>query len=120
MKNFIITALTLLALIPGMVNAQGNIELQKIEFLISSIEHLDGVKFVRNGSEYNGKEAADHLRMKLQKAGAKVRTADDFISLCASSSYFSGNPYMIKFPDGNTKKSEDYFREKLKEYPTAR
>lgn len=120
MKHFLITALTLLALIPGTVNAQGNIELRKIDFLISSIAQLDGVKFVRNGSEYTGKEAAEHLRMKLQKAGAKVRTADDFIRLCASSSYLSGNPYMLKFPDGNTKKSADYFREKLKEYPTAR
>ena len=56
------------------------------------------------------------LRMKLQKAGSKVQTADDFISLCASKSFISGKPYMIKSSDGKTVKSEEYFREKLKEY----
>jgi hypothetical protein len=100
----------------GAVSAQDNIEKKKIEFLISSVENLKGAKFIRNGSEYDGKEAVEHLRMKLQIAGDKVKTADDFIRLCASKSFITGKQYMIRLSAGKIIKSEEYFREKLKEY----
>ncbi|MCX5850092.1 MAG: DUF5329 domain-containing protein [Deltaproteobacteria bacterium] len=121
MRKRLITAFVIMALFSVAVNAQDNIERKKIEFLISSVENLKGARFIRNGSEHDGKEAAEHLRMKLQKAGSHVQTADDFIRLCASKSFITGNPYMIKFPEGKTIKSEKYFREKLKEYqPTVK
>jgi hypothetical protein len=121
MKNILVAAIVILALFSGSVSALDNIERKKIEFLISSVEHQKGVKFIRNGSEHDVKAAAEHLRMKLQKAGSKVQTADDFIRLCASKSYISGKPYTIKFADGKTIKSEEYFREKLKGYnPTIK
>ena len=98
------------------VSAQESIEKKKIEFLISSLETLKGAKFIRNGSEHEGKEAEHHLRMKLRIADGNVQTADDFIRLCASKSFMTGKPYMIKYSDGKIIKSEEYFREKLKEY----
>ena len=117
MKKKLVTAFVILALFSGAVSAQDNIEKKKIEFLISSIENSKGVIFVRNGIDYNdGKAAADHLRMKLKNAGGYVQTADDFIRLCASKSYITGRPYMIRLSNGKTIKSEEYFREKLKEY----
>jgi hypothetical protein len=116
MKNILVTAFVILALFSGAVSARDNIEKKKIEFLISSVENLKGAKFIRNGSEYDGKKAAEHLRMKLQKAGDNVQTADDFIRLCASKSFITGKPYMIRSSDGKTIKSEEYFRKKLKEY----
>ena len=114
MKNILVAAVVILALISGAVSAQETIERKKIDFLISSVQNLEEAKFIRNGTEYTGKEAAEHLRMKLQKAGGRVQTADDFIRHCASKSSISGKPYMIKTTDGNTMKSEEYFREKLK------
>ena len=116
MKKILIAAFVILALFSGVLSAQDNIEKKKIEFLISSIENLKGAKFIRNGSEYDGKQAVDHLRMKLQNAGGYVQTADDFIRLCASRSSITGKPYMIRLSNGKTIKSEEYFREKLKEY----
>ena len=116
MKKILVTSFVILALFSVVVNAQNNIEKEKIEFLISSVENLEGAKFIRNGTEHNGKEAADHLRMKLQSDVGMVQTADDFIRLCASQSYISGEPYLIRFSDGKTIKSEQYFREKLKKY----
>jgi hypothetical protein len=116
MKIKLVTAFVILALFSGAVGAQDNIEKKKIAILISSVANLKGAIFIRNGSEYDGKKAAEHLRMKLQKAGAKVKTADDFIRLCASKSSITGKPYMIRFSNGKTIKSEEYFREKLKEY----
>src|SRR5450830_1047824 len=115
MKNILVTAFVILALFTGVVSAQENIEKKKIEFLISSVENLKGAKFIRNGTEHNGKEAAEHLRMKLQNA-LVVQTADDFIRLCASKSSITGKPYMIRLSNGKTIKSEEYFRGKLKEY----
>jgi hypothetical protein len=113
--SFVVLAVVL-ALFSGVVNAQDNIEKKKIDFLISSVENLKGAKFIRNGTEHDGKEAAEHLRMKLQNDVGQVKTADDFIRLCASKSYISGKPYLIRSSDGKTIKSEQYFREKLKEY----
>jgi len=116
MKNILVTAFVILAIFSGTVSAQDNIEKKKIDFLISSVENLKGAKFIRNGIEYDdGKAAADHLRLKLQNAGGYVQNADDFIRLCASKSFITGKPYMIKFSNGKTITAEEYFREKLKE-----
>ena len=115
MKKILVAAFVILALFSGTLIAQDNTEKKKIEFLISSVENLKGAKFIRNGSEYDGKKAAEHLRMKLQNA-LVVQTADDFIRLCASKSSITGKPYMIRLSDGKTIKSEEYFRKKLKEY----
>ena len=119
MKSILITSFMLLVLFLGVVIAQDDIERKKIDYLITSIEHIEGSKFIRNGTEHGGKEAAEHLRSKLKSAGGKVKNADDFIRLCASKSIISGKPYKIKTPDGKTINSEQYFREKLKEYKSA-
>lgn len=118
MKNILVTAFVILALFSGAisVSAQDSIEKKKIEFLISSVGNLYGAKFIRNGSEHDGKEAMEHLRMKLRIAGGRVQTADDFIELCASKSFMTGKPYMIKYSDGTIIKLEGYLREKLKGY----
>ena len=116
MKTIWVTSFAVLALFSGVVSAQDNIEKKKIDFLISSVDNLKEAKFIRNGTEHDGKEAAEHLRMKLQNAGGKVQTADDFIRLCGSYSSISGKPYLIRFSNGNTIKAEQYFSNMLKEY----
>ena len=116
MKSILVASFVVLALFSGVVNAQDDIEKKKIEYLITSIENIEGAKFIRNGTEHDGKKAAEHLRSKLKSAGGKVQTADDFIRLCASKSLISGKPYLIRSSDGKTENSEIYFREKLKEY----
>ena len=118
MKSILVTSLVILALFSGVLNAQDTFEKKKIEFLISSVENLKGATFIRNGTEYDGKRAAEHLRMKLENAVA-VKTADDFIRLCASKSFISGKPYMIRSSDGKTINSEQFFRKKLKEYTST-
>jgi hypothetical protein len=115
MKKTLIIAMVVSALCAGAAYASSPAENDKIQYLIASVENLQGAKFIRNGSEYDGKEAAGHLRMKLKKAGGRVRTADDFIKLCASQSYLSGEPYTVRFADGRVIRAEDYFRDRLKE-----
>ena len=92
------------------------LESRKIEYLIEAIGTLQHAQFVRNGTSYDAKAAADHLRLKLEKAGSRVSTADDFIRLCASVSSVSGTPYQIKFDDGRVVTSEAYLRQRLAEF----
>jgi hypothetical protein len=92
------------------------LEARKIEYLIATIETLPNAQFIRNGTAYNAKSAADHLRLKLRQAGSRVVTALDFIRLCASVSSVSGLPYQIRFADGHTITSEAFLRQKLYEF----
>lgn len=89
-------------------------EPQKIDALIHSIEILPGAQFIRNGSAYDGKAAADHLRTKRNYAGDRIKTAMDFIACCASKSSMSGEPYQIRYADGKTVNAADYFHAELK------
>jgi Family of unknown function (DUF5329) len=91
-------------------------EMQKINYLIASIETLKDAEFVRNGASYDAKAAADHLRLKLRIAGSHVTSADDFIRYCASASSVSGKPYLIRYADGREVAAEIFLRQKLKEY----
>lgn len=90
-------------------------EEQKIDYLITSVEQLEGAKFYRNGSWHDAKTAADHLRMKRSKAGNRVKTAKDFIDKVASASSMSGEEYKIKYADGKIVTTKEYFTLKLKE-----
>jgi hypothetical protein len=74
---------------------------EEIEFLLNHVATSD-VRFIRNGTAYDAKQAADHLRSKLGAAGERVKSAEDFINGVATKSYFSGNPYLVKLQDGKT------------------
>jgi hypothetical protein len=88
----------------------------RIEYLVASVQALTGAQFIRNGKAYDAHAAAEHLRLKLRSAGARVRTAEDFIRYCASESSVSGQPYQIRFADGHLVTSAEFLREKLAEF----
>ena len=96
---------------------QQDLEQHKIEYLINSIADLHGARFIRNGSEYDSKRAADHLRVKLQYARGRVNTAEDFITYCATGSSVTGGAYQIQFADGRIVATAVFLRERLAEYP---
>lgn len=114
MKTVLAMLLTLLIIVAVSVHARDVSETAKIQYLITSVDSLEGAKFIRNGHEYDAGAASNHLRLKLKTAGDKVKTAEDFINLCASKSSMTGEPYFIRFADGTTVKSEIFFRDKLK------
>lgn len=90
-------------------------ESAKIDALIQSVADLRDAKFVRNGVEYEAEAAADHLRTKRERAGSRVRTAEDFIRYCGSSSSMTGKPYEIHWADGRVTTSESFLRARLAE-----
>jgi Family of unknown function (DUF5329) len=94
------------------------LESQKIDFLINAIRDLGDAQFVRNGSAYDSRTAATHLRRKWKYAGSRVKSAEDFIRYCASASSVSGVPYQIHFADGRVMTSEAFLRQKLLDFST--
>jgi hypothetical protein len=111
--------LLLLLLIPGVFGAKVAREEKRIEHLLQTVESLKGAVFIRNGTEYDATEAGKHLRLKLKLAGDRVKTAEDFIKICASRSSFSGDAYKIRLPDGTTTETAPFFRAKLREFDDA-
>jgi hypothetical protein len=115
-----ILLIVLVSLVAAPAYAQDSRETAKIRHLIASVETLEGAKFIRNGRAYDARSAADHLRLKLKNAGKQVRTAEDFIKFCGSKSSMTGEPYLIRFSDGTTVKTEAFFRKKISAFDKGR
>lgn len=88
-------------------------ETAEIEKLIQKVAKAD-IRFIRNGDEHSGKEAADHLRKKWDYADGQVKTVDSFIVNLASKSSMSGKPYKVKLKNGKVMNAEDWFRSLMK------
>ncbi len=121
--------LLLLALLPPAIGQrvaeapnpaqQQALEQQKIDYLIDTVAALKQASFIRNGQAYDASHAAAHMRLKLRFAGSRVKTAEEFISYCATASSMSGIRYAIRFADGHTMDSAAFLQQKLAEYPHA-
>jgi len=109
-------ALFLLALLAAPAFSQEGAESAQIDYLIDSIAQLRDAVFIRNGTDYTSAQAADHLRLKLRNAGARVRTAEDFITYCATGSSASGEKYRIRFADGRVVDNAVFLRQRLAEF----
>lgn len=105
---------------PAAATAPALSERAKIDALIASVGQLRGAVFIRNGTEHDSAKAAAHLRRKLGAAGKRVKTADQFITYLATGSSMTGKPYKIRFADGRTVESADYFREQLRRLESPR
>jgi hypothetical protein len=88
-------------------------ETEKIDALLNDVEARSDLKFIRLGSVHSSGEAAQMLRVKLRFAGARVKTADDFIEYIASATA-SGHPYLVVYPDGHKVQSGAFLRAELK------
>ena len=86
-----------------------------IQHLIAHVARSD-VVFVRNSQKYSGKDAAEHMQKKYAHFGAKVRTPEDFIELCASRSMLSGTPYRVINKKGETIRSKEWLTGELERY----
>ena len=87
----------------------------RIEYLLAAVASVQDAQFIRNGTSYDSAAAVEHLRLKLQAAGSRIKTAEDFIRYCASASSVSGKPYEIRFSDGRVVRSADFLEEKLRD-----
>lgn len=88
-------------------------ESAQIEELLKKIE-TSRIIFIRNGTEYSSKEAAEHLRSKWRESKGKVKTMDSFIENIASTSSMSGKPYLVKMNNGEIILAKSWYKEQLK------
>ena len=92
--------------------------------LVQQIEHLiDFIRqspcaFIRNGKDYDGAAAADHVQQKYEyyRDRRRIRTVDDFIDLAATKSALSGKPYQIRCPGQPVAPAADWLRAELQAY----
>ena len=79
--------------------------LSQAAFAATPVEEIDHLlafvagstcTFIRNGDEYHGPEAADHIRKKYDHFKDEIASAEDFIRLAATKSEMSGRPYEVR------------------------
>ncbi|HJV93476.1 MAG TPA: DUF5329 domain-containing protein [Azonexus sp.] len=87
----------------------------EIDALLAVLE-ASACEFNRNGSWYSAREARAHLLRKLEyleRRNAVGRT-EQFIELGASTSSFSGKPYLVKCPNADPVASSEWLLTQLK------
>lgn len=99
---------------------------QRAEDVAVAVEHLlesirsSTLRFVRNGTEHSGRDAAAHLERKYEHYRDQIVRAEDFIAKAATKSETSGKPYMVKLADGQQVPLAEWLTAQLAEWRAAR
>lgn len=107
----------LLALVPGHGALADEAAEREIDYLLAFVEQ-SGCIFVRNDTEHNSADAADHLRLKYSRGSRYVKSAEQFIDRLASESSWSGKPYTVTC-DGRTETAGAWLHRALDDYREA-
>ncbi len=89
--------------------------LRTINHLLTYVEESNCV-FIRNGKEYNSKEAAKHIKTKNDALMFDTVTPEEFIERAASKSMLSGQPYFVRCVDHSPVPSADWLSKELSNY----
>lgn len=95
---------------PGPDQAPETDDDARIVELLARIEKQPDLVFLRNGQEHTAVEAAAHMRKKWEWKRSEVKTVEDFIREVASKSETTGEPYLIRLPDGSELPAEQWLR----------
>jgi hypothetical protein len=109
----IVVALMVLLLITAPVRAASTAD--EVAALLKFIRGSP-CTFIRNGSEYDGAEAADHVAAKAAQFKREIKRAEDFIDRAATKSLLSGEPYKVRCGSGPTIAAADWLRQVLQSY----
>jgi hypothetical protein len=106
---FLLIAATVL--VPIESQADTEIEIKHI------IEYIENSKctFIRNGKEYNTKEALEHILNKYEYTKHWIKSAEDFIKYTATKSSMSGRPYTVRC-DGQEILCAEWLSEELNRF----
>jgi len=107
--TFLLVAATVL--VPMKSQADTTIEIKHI------IEYIENSKciFIRNGKEYNTKEALAHIQNKYEYTKRWIKSAEDFIKYAVTKSSMSGRPYTVRC-DRRESLSAEWLSEELKRF----
>lgn len=87
--------LVMLAILAAWSVASADTMDDEIDYLLSTVADSD-CTFTRNGKDYEGDKARDHLQMKRERGKRYYSNTEEFIENLASKSSWSGKPYKIK------------------------
>jgi hypothetical protein len=106
-----------LALAPVARAAPPAVAQTEINYLLRSIES-SACEFFRNGSWYDAKKAAAHLRDKYEILATRdrIQTAEDFIEQAATKSSLSGQPYQVRCSGDKAVTTNQWLRDLLARY----
>lgn len=107
----------LLALASGRGALADDTTEREIDHLLTFVEK-SGCIFVRNDTEHDSADAADHLRLKYSRGSRYVNSAEQFIDRLASESSWSGKPYTVTC-DGRTETAGVWLHRALADYRKA-
>ncbi len=88
---------------------------QTVDYLLHQVE-TSKVTFIRNGREHTPAEAVSHIKAKYDHFKKEIETPKDFIRLSASKSLLTGEPYLVRTPDGKEMHLDAWLTEALKAY----
>ena len=95
---------------------------EQIETIDETVLHLishvsgSGLTFIRNSGSYTSAEASEHMNKKYRHFRADIKTAEDFIELCASRSLLTGKPYLVINEQGERVRTSEWLEAELAEY----
>ncbi len=89
-----------------------NDETKRIVLLLEKIEQSE-IIFIRNGTEYDAKQAAEHLHSKWNKTS--INNVQEFIEKVASTSSTTNESYKVKLKNGTIITSKEWLIEQSKE-----
>jgi hypothetical protein len=89
--------------------------LRTINHLLTYVEESNCV-FIRNGKEYNSKEAAKHIKTKYDSLMFDIKTPEEFIERAASKSMLSGQLYWVQCAEHSPIPSADWLTGELFTY----
>ena len=116
LKHFVsLTVLTTLIQSAAVATATDEMLLQSINHLLTYVEESNCV-FIRNGKEYDSKEAARHMKTKYDSSRISIQTPEEFIEKAGSKSIMSGQRYWVRCPDQSPIPSAEWLSRELINY----
>ena len=112
-KRFVATLIISSLMLKSLSGRGADSTEREVRLLIDAIaaSHCD---FNRNGRQHTAEEAAAHLELKYARAGKHIDSADEFVTQLASSSSFTGKPYLMNC-EGGTLPAGDWMIEALEQ-----
>lgn len=72
--------------------------------------------FIRNGSDYDGAAAVEHVEAKYLHFKREIKTAEDFIDRAATKSLLTGTPYQVRCDGAPTIGAAEWLHAQLQSY----
>ena len=105
----------LLLLIPLLVLPAFADTTAEINYLLNYVKTTQ-CKYIRNGSEHSGVDAAAHIKKKYDYFKDDIKSAEDFIRLSATKSTMTGSKYYIQCPNFPKVESGKWLLAELKKF----